>query len=410
MSENLAVWLYGREVAVIDQVRGRMRLAYTREATTSYSLGFPLLSLSLPIKLERYAHGIVRPFLDGLLPEGEARQAIARDLGLSSDDTFALIAALGRDCAGALIIQPASDPAPTRHTTLSAKRLADADIARLVADLGRAPLGIGERVRLSLAGVQEKLLLTRMPDGAWGSPIDGTPSTHILKPGIASYPSTVENELLCMRVAGHLGLSTASVEVIRVGGRKLLVVERYDRVVHEDGGVERIHQEDFCQATGTDPAKKYEENGGPALRQIAEILLNAATSSASVVVLLKAAVFNAVIGNGDAHAKNFSLLHLESGALELAPLYDLLSTLFYKQDRLAMYIDSAQRTTRVTSERLVNEAVSWGISRKVAAGTVDEMLSRMPSALEAALDETPEVPSRLVQVMRAQFARVRGVR
>ena len=140
-----------------------------------------------------------------LLPEGEARRAIARDVGESPSDTYGLIRALGRDCAGAIVIQPAGDPPPPQPTTVTAERLGSEELATLVANLRSAPLGIGGRVRVSLAGIQEKLVLTRMPDGSWGRPVDGTPSTHILKPEVAAFPQTVENDFLHAGGTSHRG-------------------------------------------------------------------------------------------------------------------------------------------------------------------------------------------------------------
>jgi len=111
-----------------------------------------------------------------------------------------------------------------------------------------------------------------MPNGSWGRPGQSTPSTHIFKPEIAEYPNTVENEAFCMRLAKRLGLSVADVQTTVMKGRRLIIIERYDRIVQRDGTVERVHQEDFCQATGTPPENKYEEDGGPSLRRIAEIV------------------------------------------------------------------------------------------------------------------------------------------
>jgi serine/threonine-protein kinase HipA len=408
MADELAVWLYGTRVALIDNERGRLRLTYTGDALARYELGIPLLSLSLPLTPERYTHGLVRPYLDGLLPEGESRQAVANDFDLLAEDTYGLIRALGRDCAGAVVIQPAGEPAPPKPTTLTAEPLGDAEIADLVANLRSAPLGVGGRVRLSLAGVQEKLLLTRMPDSRWGRPVDGTPSTHILKPEIDRFPNTVENEAFCMRLARNLGLEIPTVETTTIGGRRLIVVERYDRVIHPDGSVERIHQEDFCQSIGILPAKKYEEDGGPSLRRIAEILQATATPD-SLEKLLRAVTLNVVIGNGDAHGKNFSLLHDPSGALRLAPLYDLVSTLVYGDDRLAMYIDNVHRTNKVTKDRIVNEAARWGMSKRRAAEIVDDLLDRIPDAAEAAREETEGLPLDIPKVATSQLQKLRGI-
>ncbi len=408
MADELAVWLYGERVAVIDRERDRPRLAYTEEALRRYPLGTPLLSFSLPVSSRRYTQGIVRPFLDGLLPEGESRKSIARDVHVPERDTYGLIRALGRDCAGAVVIQPAEDPAPPAPTTTTAEPLSPDEIEALVRDLKSAPLGVSGRVRISLAGVQEKLVLTRMPDGSWGRPVDGTPSTHILKPEIAAFPDTVENEAFCMRVAKHLGLDVASVETTEIGGRQLIVIERYDRVVTADGTVRRIHQEDFCQATGVAPESKYEEDGGPSLLRIAGILRDVAAPN-SFERLLEAVTFNALIGNGDAHAKNFSLLHTEDGALTMAPLYDLMCTLYYGDDRLAMYIDSIHRSNRLTVVRIVNEAVRWGMSRNRATEVVVNLLKRAPGALDLAREETKGVPAKLIATVEAQLQQLRTV-
>jgi serine/threonine-protein kinase HipA len=407
VADELAVWLCGVRVAVIDRDRDRPRLSYTEEALSSYPLGSPLLSLSLPVGTRRYTQGIVRPFLDGLLPEGESRRSIARDVGVSERDTYGLICALGRDCAGAIVIQPVEDPPPPLPTTATAEPLSDQEIEALVLDLKSAPLGVGGRVRISLAGVQEKLVLTRMPDGSWGRPVDGTPSTHILKPEMAVFPDTVENEAFCMRIAKHLGLDVANVETTAIGGRKLIVVERYDRIVGADGSVERVHQEDFCQATGVAPETKYEEDGGPSLHRMAGILESVAAPD-SLQRLLKAVAVNVLVGNGDAHAKNFSLLHGASGSLTLTPLYDLMCTLHYGDDKLAMYIDNVHRTDRVTVERIVNEGVSWGMGRAGAAEIVQDLLDKAPGAIASARDETKGVPEAIVSTVERQLVQLQS--
>jgi serine/threonine-protein kinase HipA len=407
MANALVIWLYGIRVALVEQERDRLRLRYTNEALERYALGVPLLSLSLPLTPGRYPHGVVRAFLDGLLPEGEPRRAVAADFDLRAGDTYGLIRALGRDCAGALVIQPDDEPPPPQPTTKTAEPLTAAAIGDLVANLRSAPLGVDARVRISLAGVHEKLLLTRMPDGSWGRPVEGTPSTHILKPQIAEYPNTVENEGFCMRVARHLGLPVSAVEMTTVNGRRVIIVERYDRNVRPDGTVERIHQEDFCQATAIPPERKYEENGGPTLRRIAGILQGVAGPD-SLETLLRAVTVNVLIGNGDAHGKNFSLLHDASGSLRLAPLYDLVSTLVYGDDRLAMYVDNVQRTNRVTADRIVNEAARWGLSRGRASEIIAEILDRAPAAAQAARDETEGVPAGVLKVVDSQLAQLRS--
>lgn len=406
MAEKLAVWLYGKRVADISvDRRGRPTLQYSAEALNAYPLGTPLLSLAMPLVRPRYPQGIARAFLDGLLPEGESRTAIANEVGAQRDDTFGLIRALGRDCAGAIVIQASSDAAPPPASTLRAEVLSDTALEELIANLRSAPLGVGGRVRVSLAGIQEKILLTRRPDGQWGRPVDGTPSTHIVKPEVATYPNTVENEAFCMRFARNLGVPTAHVEASVVGGRAVIIVERYDRVVHDDGTVQRIHQEDFCQATSILPERKYQEDGGPSLRRIAEVLETWAGLDA-LELLLKATGINVLLGNGDAHGKNFSLLLDPEGSVRPAPLYDLLCTLVYGDDRLAMFIDDVRRSNRVTHERLMNEATTWGLPRRRAESVLASLLDAAPRALRLAKEETPGVPNEIVAIVETQLERL----
>lgn len=410
MPDRLSVWLYGIRVASVEEDRGRLSLSYMEEALARFSLGTPLLSLRLPLSAQRFDHQTAHAFLDGLLPEDDQRRTVAQDLRLLADNTFGLIRALGRECAGAVVILPEGEQPTTTPTTLTALPLKAADLERLVANLRSAPLGLGDGVRLSLAGVQEKLLLTRLPDGSWGRPVDGTPSTHILKPPLGRFERTVENELFCMRLAEHLRLPTAHVETMTIAGRPMLLVERYDRVVHPDGTVERIHQEDMCQALGFPPSRKYEEDRGPSLRQIAR-LLGDVSGREAVEMLLRATALNVIVGNGDAHAKNFSLLHDPAGAIRLAPLYDLMSSRIYGDPRFAMKIDGESRMDRVTADQLFDEAAGWGIRRADAREVVRELLDRIPSAVEAASEEVGEPPTDLrsligeeLQILQEQTA------
>lgn len=407
MAKLLAVWLHGTKVATVEEDRRRrLHLRYTNDAKERFQLGTPLLSLTLPLNDQQFGNGVVRPFLDGLLPEGDPRRAIADDLSLRADDTFGLISALGRDCAGALVIQPYDHLPPPVPTTATAEPLDEETLAELVANLRNAPLGAGDRVRISLAGVQEKLLLTRRTDGGWGRPIEGTPSTHILKPEIRGYPHSVENEAFCMRLALNLGLPAAEVKTTKVVSRQLIVVTRFDRIVDSAGVVERVHQEDFCQATGTPPSRKYQEDGGPSLRRLAAILQS--VDPASLEGLLRMVAVHVVVGNGDAHAKNFSLLHESSGAIRLAPMYDLMSTLVYGDDRLAMCIDDVRRTDRVSAARIINEATSWGMPRHRAVDIVEHLLDAIPNAADQAAADTPGLPSNVREVVADQLNTLRS--
>jgi serine/threonine-protein kinase HipA len=168
--------------------------------------------------------------------------------------------------------------------------------------------------------------------------------------------------------------------------------KRYDRVIDPDGTVQRVHQEDFCQALGLSPGQKYEQQAGPSLARIARVLQDVAEPSAPQT-LLRALTLNVALGNCDAHGKNFSLLHAQTGILRLAPLYDLLSTRLYPlDDKLAMYVDTVQKADRVIAARIVNEAVRWGMSRGNAKETVRDALDRLPAAVSAAAGEVDAPP------------------
>jgi serine/threonine-protein kinase HipA len=183
-------------------------------------------------------------------------------------------------------------------------------------------------------------------------------------------------------------------------------VARYDREIAASGEVRRIHQEDLCQATGTSPKNKYQDDAAPSLRQIATILTG--FDLPSVVKLLQAVTLHVLVGNGAAHAKNYSLLHGESGSVALAPLYDVMSTLIYGDDRLALYIDNVHRTDQVTGDRLLNEATSWGLSPTVSAEIIRELLDRACEASEHAAEETPGAPNELREIVESQARLLRS--
>jgi serine/threonine-protein kinase HipA len=208
-----------------------------------------------------------------------------------------------------------------------------------------------------------------------------------------------------MRFAKQLGLPAAQVDTITVGGRPLLLVERYDRVVHPDGTVERVHQEDMCQAFGIPPARKYEEDRGPSLRQMAQ-LIGEVSGREAVEALLRATTLNELIGNGDAHAKNFSLLHAPDGVIRFAPLYDLMSSRLYGDTRLAMRIDGEYHMDRVGARQLMDEAATWGIRRERAAELIANLLERVPDASDKASAGGLSPPEELLSSIGGERARL----
>ena len=328
MTRTLAVWWEGAVVGTLTADRhGVMRFAYDADWLSDPAA--PALSVSLPKRPEPFPPRQCRRFFEGLLPEGAQRDAVASALGVSRANEFRLLERLGGEVAGALALWPAGETPPRSAAAAAAAALADDELAALLVSLETQPFLVGMRgLRLSLAGAQSKLPVI-LVDGRIGLPAPGQPTTHILKPPIARFPATTENEAFAMRLAAGLGLDAAPVEPYSAAGRACLLVTRYDRRQESDGAVRRLHQEDFCQALGVVSDRKYAADGGPGFRRCFELVRRAcARPAVEVLKLLDAAIVQVLLGNADAHGKNYSLLHRD-GRVELAPLYDLLSTVAY---------------------------------------------------------------------------------
>ena len=255
MSRSLAVHLGGRRVGTLTEARtNKLRFSYDDDVIAEGPLGVPLLSARLPLRSRPYTHGDISPFVEGLLPEGPARDRMEDTLGVRRRFTFDLLAEAGRDCAGAVTFTAPDAPPPAHRVAPVGEPLDDETIARLLSSLPDRPLGAATDVRVSLAGQQSKLLVTRLADG-WGRPVDGTPSTHIFKPEDARLPRSARAEAFGLALASLVGLSMIDADVLEIEGRPVLSVERFDRVRHLDGTIERLHQEDLCQALGIDTTR-----------------------------------------------------------------------------------------------------------------------------------------------------------
>jgi serine/threonine-protein kinase HipA len=319
------------------------------------------ISASLPKQVKPYGRRAARYFFAGLLPEESQRDGVARALGLSRTNDYALLEALGGDVAGALTLWPEGDVPPRPELGAIPEVLSDDALIDILDSLPTRPFLAGRAgIRLSLAGAQSKLPV-KLVDGAIALPAPGQPTTHILKPAMTRFPATVENEAMSMRLTKALGLNVAGVEARVVDGRKFLLVERYDRAFSSDGILSRVHQEDFCQALGHAPEHKYATEGGPTFKTSFALLRTISTRpAADVLALLDAAIVNLIIGNCDAHGKNFSLLY-QAGEIRLAPLYDLMSTIAYPEvsASMAMKMGGAgdlDAMTKDTWSRFANEA------------------------------------------------------
>jgi serine/threonine-protein kinase HipA len=330
MIRSLNVWWDRRRVGQLTQNQhGELSFAYAPEWLSDEEAR--PLSASLPKQAEPFARRACRPFFGGLLPEESQRDAAAQALGVSRSNDFALLDRLGGDVAGALQLLPPSETPTVATPDRQPIPLDDTGLIRVLDALPLRPLLAGEEgLRLSLAGAQAKVPVV-LVKGRVALPVPGQATTHILKPPIPRFMATTENEAFAMRLANVIGLDVAPVEPRIVRDRTFLLVQRYDREIRDKKTVRRIHQEDFCQALGVPPENKYASEGGPNFKDSFDLLRRIAARPANdVLKLLDAAIFNAIVGNADAHAKNFSILYSDDGP-RLAPLYDLLATVAYPE-------------------------------------------------------------------------------
>jgi serine/threonine-protein kinase HipA len=387
---TLSVWWDGLIVGALSvNQHGQMRFAYATEWLADSSR--PAISFSLPKRPKPFKQTECRPFFAGLLPEESQREAIAGALGISKGNDFAFLDALGGDVAGALSLWPDGETPPVPDPGGRPTPLSDDELLELLDTLPARPLLAGrEGLRLSLAGAQSKLPVV-LVDGRVALPAPGQATTHILKPPIARFPHTTENEAFVMALAAAVGLPVAQVEARTVAGRPYLLVVRYDRRFAASGRAHRLHQEDFCQALGIPPERKYASEGGPTFKSSFELLRRAATQPAvAVLALLDAAIFNLIVGNADAHGKNFSLLHEGTGSVRLAPLYDLLSTVAYPalSPTLAMKIAKRGTLEEMGSAAWPEFAASVGLGPPFVRRRVMELADGVVAA-------APEVAERL---------------
>ncbi|MEJ6788148.1 type II toxin-antitoxin system HipA family toxin [Brevundimonas sp. BR2-1] len=291
------------------------------------------VSLSLPLREDRYIGAPVVAVFDNLLPDNETiRGRLAARVGADGIDAYSLLAAIGRDCVGALQFLP-EDSDPPRPGEIEGEPVSDRTIAKILDDLTTHPLGLddSEHFRISLAGVQDKTAFLRH-DGQWLKPAGTTPTTHIFKPqigkasgGAVDFSNSVENEYLCLTFLRALGFDTANVEIHTFGRKRVLVVERFDRVYARDGRLLRQPQEDFCQALSVPWARKYENDGGPGIADCLDLLGASDEVTLDRQAFMKAVIAFWLLGATDGHAKNFSVFLYPGGGFRLTPLYDVLS-------------------------------------------------------------------------------------
>ncbi|EWT03339.1 phosphatidylinositol kinase [Intrasporangium oryzae NRRL B-24470] len=389
--QALAVWLYDTHIADLHaDHRGRPGWTWSDAAYGRWGSQSRVVSHLLPVTSPgtRANPARVRVFLDGLLPEGNARTNYALSAGVAPEDTFGLISAYGRDTAGALVFQGLAEDAPDR--TGSYERATDPEVATLLREADRhspADHTLRGNQSISLAGMIPKIGLHRDAVG-WLRCLGGAPSTWILKiahPETSPVADVVDTEALALALARSLGLTTVDAHVLSVDGVRAIAVSRYDRKADESGRIRRVHQEDSAQALSistADPTRKFQYgNALPSLSAIAEILR---AGGAEPDDLLRLVTFNVAIGNTDMHAKNISVLRLPDGSARLAPAYDTSMHLHHptSQRRFGFDIDGESDLDRIDTRALVAEGRSWRLPERRATELVTSTLEGLGRALD----------------------------
>lgn len=396
-SEPLYVYHSHRRVATLDQQGLSYDAAWLADPSA-----FPL-SYSLP-KQERVLDlSLAWPWLVNLLPEGDSRKRIATRLKISQDNDLQLLRALGRDCAGAVQIYLEDPPASseTQPTLGSYVRLDPEKLEALASTPGSAAALLHKDVRMSLAGAQDKIPLRLCDDQSLWLPIQGAPSTHLLKCPNPSFSQLVANEHYCLRLAQAVGLKVAKSQIIHSPkGQRLLLLERFDREHRTPSPAPakgqrqaqlpwatRLHQEDFAQALGRAHYEKYESEGGPSFSECVDLVRRSAKRPAQEIPqLIRWLAFCLIVGNRDNHAKNLARM-FDSGSWTLAPFYDLVCTRAYEGiDRsLAMSIGTQQDISRVNTKAWQDEAKACRLGFKTLVREVQDMCQKVRDKLDPTL-------------------------
>ena len=381
---NLIVYLNAERVGTLEQDdSGLMQFSYN-QAWLEKPGAMPL-SRSLPLQSEVFSGKKTRPFFAGILPEERPREKIAEILGISDTNDFAMLERIGGECAGAVSLLP-EGVAPTDLKNARHRELTEPELRQLITELPSRPLMVGKYgLRLSLAGAQDKLPII-VHNNRICLPLGGTPSTHILKPEPDRFPGLAANEIFCMTLAQAVGLNTPNTEYRLIGKKSCILVQRYDRATDEEGRTTRLHQEDFCQALGFPPERKYQVEGGPTLSDCISLLRDWSTVPVlDIPSFINGLIFNVLIGNADAHGKNYSLLY-SGGERRLSPYYDLVSTLAWPglSKNLAMKIGGCESVNAFT----IGE---WKkMAKKVGLGW-PMIRERMAESCHSVLNELGEV-------------------
>lgn len=381
MAKILDVYFHDKIVGQLEQDNhGEINFTYSADWLNNPE-GIRI-SCSLPLRENTFKRKECQPFFGGILPEDSQRKIIARNLGISANNDFSMLEKIGGECAGALTFIPSGEKLSPQDKEY--QELKGSMLPNILKELPTRPLLAGkEGIRLSLAGVQDKIAVYIDNDRIF-IPLNNAPSTHILKPDFSLYEGVIFNEAFCLNLAKKIGLSVAEAEVKNADDINYLLVKRYDRIYTNNANkIIRVHQEDFCQALGISSTHKYQNEGGPSLKQSFDLLRKeSSTPVVDLEKLINAVIFNFLIGNCDAHGKNFSLLYLDE--LQLSPLYDLISTVYYNNldKKMAMKLGDEYHINSITLTNFDKLADDVGLAkpevRRRIQELIDSVLSNLP--------------------------------
>lgn len=368
------------------------------------------ISCSLPLQKTAFKRKECRAFFAGILPEESTRKLIAKILGISANNDFSMLEKIGGECAGAVTFVPEGQTLQTGQSVY--RELKQNQIANMLRELPYRPLLAGEAgVRLSLAGVQDKIAV-HVDNGRISIPLNDAPSTHILKPANDLFEGVIFNEAFCLELARKINLPVASAELRKAEDIDYLLIKRYDRLVTNNAinmhQIKRLHQEDFCQALNIVPADKYQNEGGPSFKQCFDLLRSVSSiPTIDIPNFTDLIIFNFLIGNCDAHGKNFSLLYQNGREIRLAPAYDLISTVYYKQldTRMAMKLGREYREEKITLNNFEILASEVELPIPAIRKRVIELADTVITALDA-MEIANNTAQEIFQLIKARCKRV----
>ena len=359
LSNSLNVFLNDKYIGILEKDgNGGVIFQYSNNANR-------ILSLSLPIQKAPFNNKQCRGFFNGLLPESEhTRIAIGKKYGFNPKNDFSILQAIGYDCAGAVSFFDSSDTqTPLKYLQetyeIDYTPLEENELEKFINELPQKPLATAiDDMRLSLAGAQDKTSVI-VVDGQIGIPKSNVPTSHILKPAINGFNETIENEFICIKTAEKLGIKVPNVKIGYANKTKYFLIQRYDREINNNQ-IKRIHQEDFCQATNIPSVYKYQSEGGVDFKRCFEILRVSSQPAVAINQFIQLIIFNYLIGNNDAHGKNFSIMHYDSGEIKFSPAYDILCSQVYPElsNKMAMKIGGHYKHDEILLrhfEKLANE-------------------------------------------------------